>query len=103
LAFSLNLSSITLSNQRNNTERKIKMKVIKSIKTITLSLILGLILLVASVNSTNAGQREAVTLKSPSVEVIKASPGPRHVWVRGHYRIRLRGRMVWVPAHWRKK
>lgn len=79
-----------------------KMKVIKSIKTITLASILGVIMLTASVNTTSAVPRVVVALNAPPVEVIKVSPGPRHKWVRGHYRVRLRGRMVWVPGHWRR-
>jgi len=78
------------------------MKLLKSIKTITLASILGLILLVASVNTTNAGPRIVVALNTPPVEVISACPGPGFVWVRGHYRVGMWGHLVWVPGHWRR-
>ena len=79
------------------------MKVIKSIKTIILASILGLILITASIKDVSARPSVVVALKTTQIEVDTTSPGPRYKWVRGHYRVRLRGRMVWVPAHWRKK
>jgi hypothetical protein len=35
----------------------------------------------------------------PRVEVISVSPGPRYVWMRGHW-IRHRGGWVWVSGRW---
>ena len=53
----------------------------------------------------------------PPREVMIAQPGPRHVWVQGHYRwngnryvwergywsVPPRGRSAWVPGRWERR
>jgi hypothetical protein len=37
---------------------------------------------------------------TPSVTLSK--PGPKYVWVKGHWIINKHGKKVWVPGHWKK-
>ncbi len=38
------------------------------------------------------------------VEVRPATPGPRYIWVAGHWRWKGRARgYVWIPGHWKKQ
>jgi hypothetical protein len=48
----------------------------------------------------NAGPRIKVYVGVPVVKTVK--PGPKYVWVAGHYKINKFGKKVWVPAHWKK-
>lgn len=47
--------------------------------------------------STNVSAKTtAVTIES------KIKPGPKYVWVAGHYKHNKFGKLVWVPGHWKK-
>ncbi len=77
------------------------MNTFKSLKNLILSAIFGIILFVASNNIYSAPRVEVVFGPTP-IEVITTCPGPGFIWIRGHYRFGLWGRMVWVPGHWRR-
>jgi hypothetical protein len=34
--------------------------------------------------------------------VSKIKPGPKYIWVAGHYKHNKFGKLVWVPGHWKK-
>lgn len=34
--------------------------------------------------------------------VNKIKPGPKYVWVAGHYKHNKFGKLVWVPGHWKR-
>jgi hypothetical protein len=38
---------------------------------------------------------------SPKI-VYVSKPGPKHIWVEGHWKINKWGKRVWVPSHWKK-
>lgn len=29
-------------------------------------------------------------------------PGPKYVWVPGHYKHNKHGKLVWIPGHWKR-
>ncbi len=29
-------------------------------------------------------------------------PGPKYVWIAGHYKHNKHGKLVWVPGHWKR-
>lgn len=32
----------------------------------------------------------------------KIKPGPKYVWIAGHYKHNKFGKLVWVPGHWKR-
>lgn len=32
----------------------------------------------------------------------KIKPGPKYIWVAGHYKHNKFGKLVWVPGHWKR-
>jgi len=76
--------------------RKRAMKTAKSI-IISAMLIIGFLGL--SVNESNAWPRYRF-YKAPVVNISK--PGPKHIWVEGHWKINKFGKKVWVPGHWKR-
>lgn len=66
-------------------------------------LIIGLfsfIMLGSVATDTYAGPRFGFYVGVGSVKTVK--PGPRYVWVDGHYKRTTFGKLVWVPGHWKK-
>ncbi|MDP6418721.1 MAG: YXWGXW repeat-containing protein [Candidatus Krumholzibacteria bacterium] len=68
------------------------MRVLKTLSPFLLALFLGGCSTVAYVPATPP---------SAKVEVRTARPGPRHVWVKGHWKWNGH-RYVWVKGHWVK-
>jgi hypothetical protein len=49
---------------------------------------------------TIAGPKIKVYVGVPVVKTVK--PGPKYVWVAGHYKINKYGKKVWVQGHWKR-
>lgn len=77
------------------------MKIFKLVKSLILTG-LFLIIFAGTASSINAWPRFGVVYRSAPVEVIFVRPGPRFVWIRGHYRTGFRRCAVWVPGHWKR-
>ena len=71
----------------------------KTFKILILSII-TLFLFSAFFAQANAGPRIIVYAGVPIVKTVK--PGPKYIWVAGHYKINKYGKRVWVPGHWKK-
>ena len=47
--------------------------------------------------------RVKVRVITPRVKVITTvKTRPCHKWIKGHYRRNRRGRLIWVPGHWKR-
>ena len=76
------------------------MKFTKLIKSLVLSGMF-IIMLFAFTNNADSWPRFGVVITPAPVEVIPVRPGPRFVWVKGHYKPAFSG-WAWIPGHWKR-
>ena len=60
--------------------------------------ILAAIVIFCGINTTSF----ATQSNSTNVISIVNKPGPKHIWVAGHYKYNKYGKLVWVPGHWKR-
>ena len=84
---------------QNNEKGKIKMKTITSIAAILLFTVL---MLIPNINNTFAGPRFGFYVGYGVPRIAAERPLYERVWVEGHYEYNKYGRLVWVPAHWKR-
>ncbi len=60
--------------------------------------ILAAIVIFCGINSTSYASQPNST---NTISIVK-KPGPKHIWVAGHYKHNKYGKLVWVPGHWKR-
>ena len=68
-----------------------------TIKTSILTLIAAVVIFFGY--NVNSYSSETAAVMNTS-EIRK--PGPKYIWVAGHFKINKHGKSVWVPGHWKR-
>jgi hypothetical protein len=74
----------------------------KTIKNLLIIPLFAILLLGISYSEASAGPRIGFYIGTPYHLKVVSKPGPRYVWVEGHYKVNKWGKIVWVPGHWKK-
>lgn len=69
----------------------------RTIKTSILTVLAAIVILCAVNTTSYSTETQKVTISND----IK-KPGPRYVWVSGHYKHNKFGKLLWIPGHWKR-
>jgi len=70
------------------------------IKKITITAFLIFIILGFTSQEAKSWPRVRFYAGIPNTVVVK--PGPKYVWVEGHYKVNKWGKFVWIPGQWKR-
>ncbi len=69
----------------------------KTLKTSILT-VLAAIVIFCGINSPSYA---SVQQTNNAISIVH-KPGPKQIWVTGHYKYNKYGKLVWVPGHWKR-